>query len=154
MKKIALSMLAAVLLLTLVFGTAFAVTGDMTVKAAKAYADPNMTKYIGTIPKYTSVLVRAYGSYADVYVNGIECYVKPSTLTQGYYDYNYIGYAVLKSGAKVFQRPSAAAKFATTSKAAPVLVYAVNDGFAIIRNKSGVFGFVAASELANVKATK
>ena len=80
MKKIALSMLAAVLLLTLVFGTAFAVTGDMTIKAAKAYADPNMTKYIGTIPKYTSVLVRAYGSYADVYVNGVECFIKPSVL--------------------------------------------------------------------------
>ena len=29
------------------------------------------------IPSYTSVLVRAYGSYADVYVNGVECFVKP-----------------------------------------------------------------------------
>ena len=154
MKKIALSLLAAVLLLTLVFGTAFAVTGDMTIKAAKAYADPNFTKYIGTIPKYTSVLVRAYGSYADVYVNGVECFVKPSALTQGNYDYNYIGYAVLKSGAAVFQPPSASAKYTRTSKAAPVLVYAVNDGFAIIRSKSGVFGFVAATELTNVKATK
>ena len=152
MKKFALSMLAVVLLVTLVFGTALAVSGDMTVKATTAYADPNFTKPIGTIPKYTSVLVRAYGSYCDVYVNGFECFVKPSALTRGEYDYNYIGFATLKAGSNVYQRPSIAAKSVTTGSARPVLVYAVSDGYALIRSSKGVFGFVSAENLTNVKA--
>lgn len=153
MKKIALSLLAVVLMLTLVCGTALAVTGDITVKAAKAYSDPELTKYVGTIPKYTSVLVRAYGSYADVYVNGVHCYVKPSALTRGAYNDNYVGTATLKAGAKVYQRPSGASKYVTTGKNHPVLIYAAGDGYALIRTSDkGVFGFVSASELINAKA--
>ena len=153
MKKIALSILAAVLLLTLVCGSAFAVTGDITVKAAKAYADPNFTMYVGTIPAKTSVLVRAYGSYADIYVNGAEVFVKPSTLTCGTKDYDYIGYATLKSGSKVFQRPSAASKSVTTSHSIKVLVYGVSNGAALVRTAdNGVFGFVSVKNLTNLKA--
>ena len=153
MKKIALSILAAVLLLTLVCGSAFAVTGDITVKAAKAYADPNFTKYVGTIPAKTSVLVRAYGSYADVLVNGVEVYVKPSTLTCGKKDYDYIGYATLKAGSKVYQRPTIASKCSTTSSSTKVLVYAVSNGKALVRTaEKGVFGFVSAKSLTDLKA--
>jgi len=153
MKKIALSILAAVLLLTLVCGSAFAVTGDITVKAAKAYADPNFTKYVGTIPAKTSVLVRAYGSYADVYVNGVEVYVKPSTLTCGKKDYDYIGYATLKSGSKVYQRPTTASRYSTASSSTKVLVYAVSNGAALIRTTDkGVFGFVNVKNLTDLKA--
>ena len=153
MKKFALSMLAAVLLLTLVCGSAFAATGDMTTKAAKAYADPGMTRYIGTIPKFTSVLVRAYGSYVDVVYNGIACYVKPSTLTCGDYDYNYLGTAILKKGAHVYQRPSSSARVKVNGKARKVLVYAATNGYALIRTKvGGVFGFVSAKNLLNFAA--
>lgn len=153
MKKIAISTLAAVLLLTLIVGSAFAVTGDITTKAAKAYSDPNLTKYIGTIPSKTSVLVRAYGSYADVYVNGVECYISPSALTCGKKDYDYIGYATLKSGSKVYQRPSSSSKSATTSSDIKVLVYAASDGLAMIRTTGkGVFGFVSAKNLTNLTA--
>ena len=153
MKKVTLSLLAAVLLLTLVCGSALAVTGDMTTKSVKAYADPAMTKYIGTIPKYTSVLVRAYGSYADVLYNGVECYVKPSGLTCGNYNYNFIGSATLKSGAEVYQRPSAASKSVTTGKSHKVLVYAATNGYALVRvGKVGVFGFVSAANLTDLKA--
>ena len=152
MKKFALTLLAVALLVTLVCGTAMAATGDLTMKAVKAYSDPNMTKYIGTIPAYTSVMVRAYGSYADVYVNGVECYISPSALTKGEYDYNYVGAAVLKKGATVYQRPTHFSKFVTAPKARAVLVYAVNDGFALIRSDSGVFGFVGADDLTNLKA--
>ena len=60
MKKIAFSILAAVLLMTLVLGSALAVTGDITTRDVKAYADPNFKKYVATIPAKTSVLVRAY----------------------------------------------------------------------------------------------
>ena len=153
MKKIALSLLAAVLLLSLVFGTAFAVTGDITTRDVKAYADPNFKKYVATIPAKTSVLVRAYGSYADVYVNGVECFVSPSALTCGKKDYDYIGYATLKAGSKVFMRPSAASKYATTSHSSKVLVYAANNGVALIRTTGkGVFGFVSAQCLTDLKA--
>ena len=154
MKKFSLSLLAVILLMTLVFGSALAaVKGDMTVRATKAYSDPGMTKYIGTIPKYTSVLVRAYGSYADVYLNGVECYVKASDLTQGDYDYNYVGFAILKSGANVYQRPSAVSKNITSKKARPVIVYAINGSYALIRTDyHGVFGFVKTSSLSDFKA--
>lgn len=153
MKKIALSILAVVLLLTLVCGTALAVTGDITVKAAKAYADPNFTKYVGTIPAKTSVLVRAYGSYADIYVNGVECFVKPSALTCGTKDYDYIGFATLKAGSTVYQRPSAASKSAVTSRDIKVVVYAATNGAVLIRTTGkGVFGFVNAKNLTDLKA--
>ena len=152
MKKIALSMLAAVLLLTLVCGSALAVTGDITVKAAKAYADPNFKLYIGVVPAKTSVLVRAYGSYADIYVNGVECFVKPSALTCGKKDNDFVGYATLKADSTVYQRPSSSSKTATTSHAMKVLVYGVDDGKALVRTRKGVFGFVNASSLTNLKA--
>lgn len=152
MKKIALSTLAVALLLALLCSSALAVTGDMTIAPAKAYADSNFVHYIGTIPKYTSVIVRAYGAYADIIVNGVECYVKPSTLTQGSYDYNYIGSATLKSGAKVYQRPSSSSRSITNSKDRKVLVYAASDGYALIRTTKGIFGFTSAANLSNLKA--
>ena len=151
MKKTALSILAVVLLLTLVCGTALASTGDITIKAAKAYADPDFKYYIGTIPKYTAVQVRAYGSYADVVVNGVECFVKPSTLTQGARDNDYIGSATVPKGTRIYQRPSTSAKFTTASKNRTVKVYAVSRGYALIRNKKGMFGFVKADALKGLK---
>ena len=151
MKKTALSVLTLVMLTAIVCTQAFALTGDITVKAAKAYADPEMTLYMGTIPKYTSVLVRAYGSYANVVYNGVKCYVQPSTLTQGDYDYNYIGTATVKKGAKVYQRPSSSARSVTLSKAASVKVYSVKNGYALIRSGKGVFAFVDTSDLSSMK---
>ena len=151
MKKFALSMLAVALLLTLVCGSALAVTGDMTTRAVKAYADPEMKNCIGTIPKFTSLLVRASGSYADVYVNGVRCYISASALTKGEYDYAFVGTAVLKEGAAVYQRPSASAAKVINGKNRKVLVYAATDGYALIRTKvGGVFGFVSASNLAKL----
>ena len=153
MKKFALSILAVVLMLTLLCGTALAWTGDLTLKATKAYADPGLSIYIGTIPKYTSVLVRGSGSSADIYYNGTECYVKASSLTQGKHDYDYVGYAVLKPGAVVYQRPTSHSRSVTNGKARTVMVYAMNSGYAMIRTGSkGIFGFVDASNLYNLKA--
>lgn len=151
MKKAAFSILAIVMLLSVVCGSAFALTGDITIKAAKAYADPDFTAYIGTIPKNTSVMVRAYGNYADIVVNGVECYVKPSTLSQGKYDYNYLGTAILKKGANVYQRPSSSSRRVVNSKDRKVKVYSVSNGYALIRSKKGVFGFVSAGNLTDLK---
>lgn len=153
MKKIAISLLALVLMLTLVCGTAFATSGDLTMKATRAYSDRDMTKYIGTIPQYTSVIVRAIGTYADIYVNDVECYVNPSDLTCGNYDYNYLGFGTLKANAKVFQCPNVNSKCVTNMSDRTVLVYAINSGIALVRTDyNGIFGFVSIKKLSNLRA--
>jgi hypothetical protein len=152
MKKIALSLVSVVLLLTLVCGSAFAATGDLTIKAVKAYSDPEMTQYIGTIPKYTSVLVRAYGSYAHLKYNGSSCYISPSALTQGKYDYKYMGKATLAKGATIYQRPSTSARSVTNRKNCKVYVYGTKKGMAMIRSGKGVYGFVSTSSLTDMNS--
>lgn len=152
MKKTALSVLAIVMLLSLVCGSALAATGDITIKAAKAYADTDMTLYMGTIPKNTSVLVHAYGDYAEINYNGVKCYVKPSTLTQGKKDYDYLGTATLKKGSKVYQRSSSSSRCVTTKKARKVYVYKVSNGKALVRTStSGIYGYVSANSLTDMK---
>ena len=151
MKKAAFSILAIVMLLSVVCGSAFALTGDITIKAAKAYADPDFTAYIGTIPKNTSVMVRAYGNYADIVVNGVECYVKPSTLSQGKYKDKYKGTATLAKGAKIYQRPSTSAKYTTAKKARKVYVYTVKNGIVLFRTSKGTYGFTSIANLTNIK---
>ena len=150
MRKIALSLVSVVLLLTMVCGSAFALTGDLTIKSVKAYSDPEMTQYIGTIPKYTSVLVRAYGSYAHIKYNGTNCYINPSALTQGKKDYSYMGKATLAKGATIYQRPSTSAKSVTNKKNCKVYVYGMKKGMALIRSSKGVYGFVASSSLTDM----
>ena len=153
MKKAAFSILAIVMLLTLVCGSALAATGDITVKKANAYADPDLKLYMGTIPKYTSVLVRAYGDYAEISYNGVKCYVKPSVLTRGAKDYDYIGTATLKKGAKVYQGTSSSSRCVTNKKNRKVYVYKVSDGKALVRtSKTGIFGHVSTDSLTDMKA--
>ena len=77
--------------------------------------------------------------------------MKPSTLTQGDWDYSYLGTATLKKGAKVYQRSSTSSRCVTTSKARKVKVYSVSDGYALVRSAKGVFGYVAASNLSDLK---
>ena len=153
MKKAAFSILAVVMLLSLVCGSALAVTGDITVKKAKAYADAAMTLYMGEIPKGTSVAVHAYGDYAELSYNGVKCYVKPSTLTQGKKNYDYLGTATLKKDAKVYQRPSSSSRCVVNKKARKVYVYKLSGGKALVRTStSGFFGYVSADCLTNMSA--
>ena len=56
MKKKLIAVLAVALIAALGCGVAFAATGDITVKDAKAYADAAMTQYVGTIPAGTSLM--------------------------------------------------------------------------------------------------
>ncbi len=150
MKRAAFMILTVALLLTLVCGSALAVTGDFTIKRATAYADPEMTIKVGTIPKYTCLKVNASGNYADVSYNGVRCYIKASALTQGKYDYSYIGSATLKKGTEIYQRPSSSSRCKTLTKAAKVKVYKVAKGFVLIRNSKGYFGFVKSEALTNL----
>ena len=151
MKKFALSLLAVILVLTMVCAQALAVSGDLTTRDARAFADPEMTQYIGTIPKFTSVLVAAYGTYADVYVNGVRCFVEPSALTQGERDFDYIGYGTLRAGSNVYQRPTVISKNVVNTNPMPVLIYAIKGSCALIRSANGVFGFVNTECLENIK---
>lgn len=152
MKKAVVSIIATILLLTLACGCALASTGDITIKEAKAYSDKDFTKSIGTIPKYTCVKVNAYGNYADITVNDVRCYVHPSTLTQGKYDYSYMGTAIMKKGALVYQRPSASAKYSVNAKKCTVRVFVIKDSLALIRyKKSGMFGFTSVKNLNKIQ---
>ena len=67
MKRIIMTTLTVALLLTMFCATAMASHGDLTMKAAKLYANPAMTEYVGTIPAYTALVVRSNDSYTDVY---------------------------------------------------------------------------------------
>lgn len=149
MKKAVLSILAVALLLAMVCGTAFAKTGDITIKSAKAYSDRDLKKYVTTIPKYTCVQVRAYGSYADIEYNGKQYYVKPSTLTRGERDYAWMGFATLPKGAKIYDHPTKPATVTKNGKKCRIKVYAINKGKALIR-KGTSFGFVKADDLINM----
>jgi len=150
MKKVALSLIAAMLLLALVCGSALAV-GDITVKKAKAYADKELTQYVGTIPKYTCLTVRAYGSYADVTYNGKQVYIKPSTLTQGKYKDAYKATATLAKNAKMYKRPSKSSGYTVSSKARKVYLYGIKDGCVLFRTAKGNYGFTSIANLSNIK---
>ena len=151
MKKNALSILAAVLMLTLVCASALALTSDMTIKSARAYSDPEMTKYIGTIPEFTAVKVRAYGSYADIVVNDVRCYVNPSTLTRGAYKDDYVNTATLAKNARIYSRPTTTAPSKKNKKAAKAYIYAAKKGMALIRVKDE-YCFARVEDLSNLKA--
>ena len=150
MKKAAFTVLTVVLLLTLVCGSAFAASGDLTLKRATAYANPEMTIKIGTIPRYTALKVNASGAYADVVYNGVRCYIKASTLSQGKFDYVYIGSTTLKKGTAVYQRPSSSSRCKTLSKPVKVKVVKVAKGYALIRSSKGIFGFVKSDMLTDM----
>lgn len=151
MKKTMIAILTLALLLAL-SGTALAYTGDITTCNAKAYADPDMTILVGGIPAGTSVLVRSYEKYADVYYEGKVVYLQPSDLLRGDVtgDYN----ATLEKGTKVYQRASSTARNAKLKKACQVNVCAVSGDWALVRttDNSSLFAFVKVSKLTNITA--
>lgn len=152
MKKTMMAVLAAVLMLALGCGSALAYSGDITTSNAKAYADPGMTQLLGAIPAGTSVLVRSYESYADVYYNGKVVYLAPSDLLNGDIsgDYN----ATLPKGTKVFQRASSSARNRKLKKDVLVNVCAVSGDWALVRTTGDVtlYAFVKVGKLTNITA--
>lgn len=150
MKKKITAVLALVLLLALCCGTALAASGDITVKDAKAYADASMTQYIGTIPAGTSLLVRSYDNYADVYVNGKVVYINKSALLDGSISSPYN--ATLKKGTRVYQRADSSAKSVKVKKSTVVNVCEVSGAWALVRAVSDTqaFAFVKVDKLTNI----
>ena len=150
MKKTLTAVLAAMLMLALCCGSALAYTGDITTSNAKAYADPEMTQLVGAIPAGTSVLVRSYDAYADVYYNGKVVYLAPSDLLNGDItgDYN----AVLLKGTKIYQRAATSAKSQKLKKDVNVNVCAVSGDWALVRTTGDLtlFAFVKVGKLTNI----
>ena len=154
MKKIALSMIAAILMLTLLAGTALA-TGDMTIRRAKTYSDPGLTKRVGSIPKYTAVTLNGTGTYgnikyADITVDGVQYYVKAGTLTLGAYEKKYTGTATMLKGAW-FYHGRHSSKYTVIKKDTKVYVYAIHKGKALVRTSNGNYGFTSTVNLINMK---
>lgn len=151
MKKKLFAVLALAMILALCSSAALAVSGDITVKDAKAYADAAMTQYIGTIPKGTSLLVRAYDSYADVYVGGKIVYINKNTLLDD--DITGPYNATLKKGTVVFQRASTSASTVRLKKSCVVNVCGINGSWALVRatDSRGAFAFVKLNKLTKIQ---
>ena len=152
MKRAFFFALSVALILTLLCGQALAARGDITIREVKAYSDPDMTNYVGTIPTATSLLVRSYEKYADVYVNGKLVYIDASALLNrdiaGPYN------ATLKKGTRVYQRATTSAKSVKLKKSGVVNICAMSGDWALVRSTGslGAFAFVKTSKLTNIVA--
>lgn len=152
MKKTLIAVLAMALLLAIGCGSALAYTGDLTTSDAKIYSDSAMTNCIGAIPAGTSVLVRSYETYADIYYKGKVVYIKTSDLLQGDIEGDYN--ATLLKGTKVYQRADTASDHYKLKGAVTVNVCAVAGSWALVRtlNAKGIFAFVKINKLVNIKS--
>ena len=150
MKKTVMTILAVALLLTVFCATGLASHGDITVKAAKAYADPALKDYVGTIPAYTSLLVRSNDSYTDVYINGKVYYISKSALLNKNLTGDYV--ATLDKGTKVYQRANSEAKSYTLKKAGAIQVCKVKGDWALVQTlgDQGLYAFVKIDKLQNI----
>ena len=149
MKKFAVSGLIVLLIMAMFCAQGFAVYGDVTVTGADAYIDPEMTQYLGTIPKYTALVVwDADSSVAAVLVNGVNCFVRASTLTNSRFDYLYKGYSVLRAGVTVYQQPAFHSRSICNGHNRTVLVIGVKGDWVLIRSGfGGYFGFAQRSDM-------
>ena len=151
MRKIAI-VLAAALIAALLCGQALAVTGDITTKQVKAYADAKMTNYVGTLPAGASVLVRTYGDSADVYVgSGKVVYIDASALLRDGIDTQFT--ATLAKGTRIYQLPEADARSAKLTAAGPVKVCAISGSWALVQSTGtrGIYAYVAVDALTDIR---
>ena len=150
MKKTMITLLAISLLLAMFCGQALASHGDITVKAAKVYADSAMTEYVGTIPAYTALVVRSNDSYTDIYYNGHVYYISTSALRNK----TKVGsfFAVLGKGTKVYQQAKSGANSYTLKKSGAVQICAVKGDWALVQTlgERGLYAFVKLDKLKNI----
>ena len=150
MKRIIITTLAVALLLTMFCATAMASHGDLTMKAAKLYANPAMTEYVGTIPAYTALVVRSNDSYTDVYINGQVFYTSGSTLLNKSKLGDFV--ATLDKGAKVYQRATTDSNSYTLKKKGIVQICKVKGDWALVQTlgERGLYAFVQIDQLKNI----
>ena len=151
MKKKIMAILAMALVLTMIGAQALAATGDLTVKSVKVYSDAEMKNCIGTLPAMTSLLVRSYDSFADIYIDGKICYIDASALLHKNIASDY--YATLKKGTLVYQRATTSANTIKLTKKYSVKLCAVSGDWALVQTtgKKGMYGFVKVSKLTNLR---
>ena len=151
MKKTMIAVLAVTLLLAALCGQALASCGDVTIKAAKVYADPAMTEYLGTLPAYTAVVVRDYDTYADIFLVGSVVYIKPSTLMRK--DITAKFTATLNKGVTVYQRPTEDANTRKIKKATAVKLCKFSGEWALVQTtgKKGLYAFAKIEDLSNIQ---
>lgn len=150
MKKIIVTVLAVSLLLAMFCAQALASHGDITIKAAKLYSDSAMTEYVGTIPAYTALVVRANDSYTDVYYNGKVYYTKGSNLLNKSALGDYV--ATLGKGVKVYQRADSDANSYALKKSGLVQICKVKGDWALVQTlgERGLYAFVKIEKLKNI----
>ena len=150
MKKAILTILAVSLLLTMFCAQAMASHGDITIKAAKVYADSAKKDYVGTIPAYTALVVRSNDSYTDVYINGRVYYVSDTALLNRNVLGDYV--ATLDRGTTVYQRANTGASRYTLKKSCAVQICKVRGEWALIQTLSerGLYAFVKVEKLKNI----
>lgn len=150
MKKITITVLAVSLLLALFCAQALASRGDITIKATKLYYDSAMTEYVGTIPAYTALVVRANDSYTDVYYNGKVYYTKGSNLLNKSKLGKYA--ATLSKGTKVYQRADSSANSYVLKKSGVVQICAVKGDWALVQTlgERGLYAFIKIDKLKNI----
>ena len=150
MKKITIIVLAVSLLLAMFCAQALASHGDITIKAAKLYSDSAMTEYVGTIPAYTALVVRANDSYTDVYYNGKVYYTKGSNLLNKSALGDYV--ATLGKGVKVYQRADSDANSYALKKSGLVQICKVKGDWALVQTlgERGLYAFVKIEKLKNI----
>ena len=150
MKKITIIVLAVSLLLAMFCAQALASHGDITIKAAKLYSDSAMTEYVGTIPAYTALVVRANDSYTDVYYNGKVYYTKGSNLLNKSALGDYV--ATLGKGVKVYQRANSDANSYALKKSGLVQICKVKGDWALVQTlgERGLYAFVKIEKLKNI----
>ena len=151
MKKTMIAILAVALILTMLCGQALAASGDITTKSVKAYADAAMTKYVGTIPAYTALVVRSHDTFADVYVNGKIVYISDSALLNKDASSKYV--ATLNKGTKVYQRATTSANDYTLQDSGTVKVCKVSGDWALVQStgSKGLYAFVKVNKLTNIR---
>ncbi len=151
MKKTMFAILAMALLLIFCCGSALAYTGDLTATETKCYTSPAMTEYVGTIPAGTSVLVRSYDAYADVYVKGKVVYVDTGDLLHTDIPSDYI--ATVKKGTRVYQQADTSAKSFKVKSSHTVKLCAINGDWALIQTtgSKGLYAFVKVAKLTGIR---
>lgn len=154
MRKMMVAALAIALILAVFCAQALAVTGDITVKETKIYSDAEMKNSVGVLPAYTSVLVRSYDSFADIYVDGKVRYVSPSDLLRKDASSGY--YATLKKGTHIYQCPAKNANNKRLKKSCTVKLCAVKGEWALIRStgRQGMYAFVKIEKLKEIRTKK
>lgn len=151
MKKKLFVVMAVALIAVMLCAQALASTGDLTIKSANVYSDAEMTNKVGTVPSWTSLMVRSHDSFADVYINGKIYYISASALVNKNIKSGYV--ATLLKSTKVYQRPTTSSKCVTLKKAQTVDLCMVNGNWALIQStdSKGAYAFVKISKLNNIR---